>query len=160
MKRPRHQLLAPFLAGAMTACHAGPLTRGQCERVLNEQAEQWNRGDLRAFVATYWPGPELTFLGSGGLTRGQQDLLANYERGYPTAAARGVLTFHVLDFQPLGDDHALLLGRYELDRAKPDAGFFSLVLRRHGDTVAILHDHTSRAASAEAAAANGDRSDG
>ncbi|MCR9243605.1 MAG: DUF4440 domain-containing protein [bacterium] len=142
--------LAPLslLLLLVTAC-TGPLQRANCERVLDEQAAQWNRGDLRAFVATYWPGEELTFLGSRGLTRGQEDLLANYEAGYPTAEARGRLQFEVIDFQPLGADHALLLGRYELDRKEPDSGFFTLVLRRDGDTVRILHDHTSRAASPE-----------
>lgn len=129
---------------ALAGCTA-PLTRANCERVLQEQAAQWNRGDLRAFVATYWPGDELTFLGSAGLTRGQEDLLEKYERGYPTAEARGVLNFEVIDFRALGPDHALLLGRYELERAEPDAGYFSLVLQRSGDTVKILHDHTSRA---------------
>lgn len=137
-------LLGLALAVALAGCSAAPLRRQDCERVLQEQAGQWNRGDLRGFVATYWPGEEVTFFGSRGLTRGQKDLLATYERSYPTAAARGQLAFTVIDFQPLGNDHALLLGRYELDRAEPDAGFFSLVLARHQGSVRILHDHTSR----------------
>ena len=136
-----------LLALTLGACAATPpLTRSSCEAVLKEQAAQWNRGDLRAFVDTYWPGDELTFLGSRGLTRGQEDLLENYERGYPTQQARGVLSFEVIDFQPLGEEYALLLGRYEIERAEPDAGFFSLVLRRNGETIRILHDHTSREA--------------
>ena len=137
-------LLLATISLALTACQA-TLDRTRCETVLQEQAAQWNRGDLRAFVATYWNGDELTFLGGGGLTRGREDLLAKYEADYPTAEARGTLSFDVIDFQPLGRDHALLLGRYELDRKEPDSGYFSLVLRRDGDAIRILHDHTSRA---------------
>ena len=149
---PRRSVAAPACSiaalAALAACGSAPapLDRARCEAVLQEQAAQWNQGDLRAFVATYWPGDELTFLGSRGLTRGRDDLLAIYQRAYPTAAARGVLSFDVVDFQPLGPDHALLLGRYELAREEPDSGWFTLVLRRDGDTVKILHDHTSRAA--------------
>ncbi len=133
------------LAACQTSSPRAPLDRSRCETVLQEQAAQWNRGDLRGFVATYIDGDELTFLGSAGLTRGRADLLARYEAGYPTAEARGTLRFTVVDFQPLGNDHALLLGRYELERADPDSGYFSLVLQRDGDAIRILHDHTSRA---------------
>lgn len=135
-----------LLAGlALCACQTTPLDRESCEQMLHEQAQQWNRGDLPGFVSAYSPGQRLTFLGSSGLTRGQEDLLARYQRNYPTAKERGQLTFTVIDFQPLGQDHALLLGRYELERNNPDAGFFSLVLARDGQSVRILHDHTSRA---------------
>ena len=138
--------VVPLAIALLAGCRSTePLTPERCWHVLDEQAAQWNRGDLRAFVDTYWPGSSVTFLGSRGLTEGQEDLLANYERGYPTAEARGVLTFHRLGYRALGPDHVLLLGRYELQRSEPDAGYFSLVLQRHGDGVKIVHDHTSRA---------------
>jgi hypothetical protein len=141
-----HRILPTAVLVLCAACRSAPLSREQCERVLAEQAEQWNGGDLPAFVATYWDGPELTFLGASGLVRGRNDLLASYQRAYPTAEARGRLSFEVVEFQPLGGDHALLLGRYALARGTPDAGWFSLVLRRTPAGVRILHDHTSRAA--------------
>jgi hypothetical protein len=140
---------------AVAACQsAGPpaspgITRDEAERVLTEQAGKWNVGDLDGFVATYWDGPELTFLGASGLTRGRADLLAQYQRGYPDAEARGVLTFDVLDFRPLGGDHALLLGRYHLERSTPAHGYFSLVMARQYGRLFILHDHSSAAAPAK-----------
>ena len=114
--------------------------------MLDAQVACWNRGDLPGFVATYWDGPELTFLGSNGLTRGRGDLLAHYQKAYPDAAARGVLSFAILDVQPLGGEHALLLGSYHLERKQPADGFFSLVLARRDGSIAILHDHTSESA--------------
>jgi hypothetical protein len=140
--RPTRRLAALALCAA--GCASAPsITRAEVQALLDAQVERWNAGDLTGFVATYWDGPELTFLGSSGLTRGRTDLLANYQRGYPTPAARGVLSFEVLDFQPLGSDHALLLGRYRIQRAEPAAGVFTLVIARQHDGLAILHDHSS-----------------
>jgi len=155
---PRHASLALVLAAvSLAACHTArapapaaqalaPITRAEAQAVLDAQVACWNRGDLPGFVATYWDGPELTFLGSNGLTRGRGDLLAHYQKAYPDAAARGVLSFSILDVQPLGGEHALLLGQYRIDGVRPSSGFFSLVLVRRGDAVAILHDHTSETA--------------
>ena len=121
------------------------ITQDEAERVLLEQAGKWNEGDLEGFVATYWDGPELSFLGERGITRGRADLLAQYRRGYPSAESRGVLTFDVLEFRPLGSDHAMLLGRFHLARQQPAHGFFTLLLARQGGRLCILHDHTTAA---------------
>jgi hypothetical protein len=151
-------LLALLLAGCHTAPCGRPITQESvtqepitqevAEAVLDAQVARWNAGDLRGFVDTYWDGPELTFFGRSGLTRGRADLLANYERGYPTARERGVLSFATVAFAPLGSDHALLLGRYHLEREQPAAGVFSLVLTRQHGRVVILHDHSTESAPA------------
>ncbi len=139
----RTALVPLVLALSHTACSTPAIERAEAETVLAAQAECWNRGDLPGFVASYWDGAELTFLGGGGLTRGRADLLARYQQRYPTAEARGTLRFTVVDHQELGDGHALLLGRYELEREAPSSGWFSLVLARQQGRVVILHDHTS-----------------
>ena len=141
-------LAAALTLPACAATRTNPVTIGQAEAttVLDAQVARWNQGDLEGFVATYWDGPELTFFGRSGLTRGRQDLLANYQRRYPTAKERGVLSFEVVDFSPLGADHALLLGRYHIEREEPADGVFSLVLARQGGRVVILHDHTTEGA--------------
>jgi hypothetical protein len=136
-------LLLPSACQTTPESAAAAITLDEARQVLDAQVARWNAGDLAGFVDTYWDGPELTFLGSGGLARGRQDLLASYERGYPTPESRGVLAFEVLDFRPLGKGHALLLGRYRIERGEPASGVFSLVLTRQSGRVAILHDHSS-----------------
>lgn len=141
--RSHSRFVLSLLPVLTAACGTAPIQRAEAEAVLTAQAECWNRGDLPGFVSGYWDGPELTFLGGSGLTRGRADLLARYQQRYPTAEARGTLRFSVVDHRDLGDGHALLLGRYELERKDPSSGWFSLVLARQAGRVVVLHDHTS-----------------
>ena len=146
--RDRRSSLAP-LALLLAGCAAAPppdtaaIPREEAVSVLTAQAAQWNEGDLEAFVATYWDGPELTFYGKSGLARGRQDLLATYRRNYPTAKERGHLSFEVVDFRELPAGHALLLGRYRIEGEVPSRGVFTLALARQRGRVVILHDHTT-----------------
>lgn len=145
---PASWLVASFLCAACASAPSGStdgISRAEAEGVLAAQAACWNRGDLRGFVQTYWQGPDLTFLGAGGLTRGAADLLARYEAGYPDSAARGRLEFTVLEFRPLASGTALLLGTYHIARAQPSRGVFTLVLQRREGAVRIVHDHSTEA---------------
>jgi hypothetical protein len=126
-----------------TGVEMAPIEEGEVRALLLAQTDLWNEGDLPGFVDTYWDGDELTFFGRSGLTRGRTDLLANYQRGYPTKESRGVLSFDVLEFRPLGGNHALLLGSYHLQRDDPAHGVFSLVLTRQAGRIVILHDHST-----------------
>src|SRR5262245_30797413 len=82
----------------LAACAEATIARDEAKAVLDAQVALWNKGDLRGFVDTYWDGPELSFFGRSGLVRGRSDLLATYERAYPTPEARGVLSFEVVAF--------------------------------------------------------------
>lgn len=113
-------------------------------RMLKQQAEDWNRGDVEAFMLSYWKSSELTFAGSGGIERGWENVLARYKRVYPDRSAMGHLTFSQLEIRPLADDAALVLGHWQLQREKDSpGGIFSLVVRRFPEGWRIIHDHTS-----------------
>ena len=131
------------MALTLGACSAMPVTTSQVQAVLDAQAVAWNRGDLETFVASYWDDPRLSFCGKAGVVRGRKDLLATYQRGYPTPEARGKLTFELLEVRPLGDHAALVLGRYALARETPATGFFTLIVERTAQGLVISHDHTS-----------------
>lgn len=119
-------------------------TEAGLRQMLELQAEDWNRGDIEAFLQSYWRSPELTFAASGGIERGWENVLARYKRVYPDRAAMGHLTFSQLEITPLGDDAALVLGHWELQREKDNpGGVFTLVARRLPEGWRIIHDHTS-----------------
>jgi uncharacterized protein (TIGR02246 family) len=133
--------LSSILVGA--GCAAPAITTDQVQGVLAAQAEAWNRGDLEAFVESYWDDARLTFCGSEGVVRGRADLLAKYHASYPTAEARGQLRFDLIEVRPVGADAALVLGQYHLARTDPASGYFTLLVQRTAAGLAIAHDHTS-----------------
>ena len=113
--------------------------------VISAQQEDWNRGDIRAFMAGYWNSPEVTFAGSKGFTRGWQPVLERYQKTYADRAAMGKLDFSELEVRPLGQTAALVLGRWHLQRQSGDiGGIFTLVFQKFPEGWKIIHDHTAQ----------------
>jgi beta-aspartyl-peptidase (threonine type) len=115
--------------------------------VLDRQAEAWNRGDISGFMEGYLPSESITFLGRAGVTRGFAATKARYERDYPTPARMGRLTFSELEIRLLDSRHALVLGKFSLERSPdaggPASGRYTLVFEKTAKGWKILHDHTS-----------------
>ena len=129
------------------ASPVGPTVQS-VEAMLNESAASWNAGDLDGFVDDYSDDPRLAFVGATGVTRGIAEVRARYETGYwSEGAPPDSLRFEDLEVRPLGEGHALALGRYVLYRPTEDTitstGWFSLVLGVEDGRWRILHDHTS-----------------
>jgi len=112
--------------------------------VIERQASDWNRGDIPAFMEGYWQSTELSMF-SGGVARyGWMALLQHYQTHYPNKASMGTLTFDQLQVRPLGEQAALVLGRWKVSRTDgPIEGNFTLVFQRIDGRWVIVHDHTS-----------------
>jgi beta-aspartyl-peptidase (threonine type) len=118
--------------------------RAAITKILDAQQNNWNQGNVDAFLEGYWHSPDLTFSGSGGIARGWDGVLARYKKNYPDRATMGQLDFSSLEFRFLGKDAALVLGHWHLARAQGDVGgVFSLVWQRFPEGWRIIHDHTS-----------------
>ncbi len=76
-------------------------------KILEAQQNNWNRGNVDAFLEGYWHSPDLTFSGSSGITRGWDGVLARYKKNYPDRATMGQLEFSGLEFRFPGKDAAL-----------------------------------------------------
>jgi len=138
----------------MTACttdSGGGQFPGEADRArilerMEGQESAWNAGDLDGFMSAYWKSDSLLFVGSRGPSRGWATTLDNYRRSYPDRTAMGTLTFGVEELSFAGEDHALMLGSWRLDRTDgldTLSGWFSLVWqKREGDWV-IIRDHSS-----------------
>ncbi len=115
--------------------------------VVAAQQDAWNAGDLEGFMANgYWDSTELAFLSGGSWTTGYRPVLERYRRRYVEGGAEmGSLAFSRLETVPLGPDHALVRGRWDLDFDAQDdvGGLFSLVFRQFPEGWRVVHDHTS-----------------
>jgi uncharacterized protein (TIGR02246 family) len=116
------------------------------KKVLADQAEAWNRGDINEFVRAYENSPAITFVGKT-VSRGYDGVLNRYRTAYPDKLHMGTLYFEEIEVKLLGKDHALILGKFVLDRTQagggPASGRYSLVARKAKDGWKIIHDHTS-----------------
>lgn len=111
--------------------------------VMNKQADDWNRGDIPAFMEGYWKSDKLAFVGSQ-VTKGWQPTLDRYKRSYPDKSAMGTLTFSDLEITVLSNDSALVLGSWSLKREKDNpGGKFTLIFRKFKEGWRIIHDHTT-----------------
>ena len=135
----------PVVAQSESASHV--TDRATITQLLTNQQDNWNKGDVDAFMSAYWNSPELTFSGTGGIRRGFEAVRDRYKKSYPDRSAMGHLDFSELEFHFTGNDGALVLGHWHLTREKSGGGdiggVFSLVWQRFPEGWRIIHDHTS-----------------
>src|SRR5438105_4561529 len=119
--------------------------RAAIQKVLDDQVVAWNKGDLETFMAGYWKSDKLTFFSGNGKSAGWQATLDRYRKRYQAESKEmGKLAFEELSVELLGDDHALVRGRFRLQLAKESpTGIFTLIVRKLPEGWRIVHDHTS-----------------
>ncbi len=114
--------------------------------VLEKQQDDWNRGDVRAFMEGYEASEATTFVGAA-VNRGSAAVLAHYLKRYPARDQMGKLTFTVIEIRPLGTEHASVIGMFHMKRSAEGGGnkggIFTLVLRKTAAGWKIILDHTN-----------------
>lgn len=112
--------------------------------LMNTQQESWNNGDLDEFMAPYLNSKNLRFVGSSGLNKGWQKTLDNYKKSYPTTEKMGTLLFENQEFEGLGNEHFLVIGKWTLFRVSDTlSGYYSLVWKKESSGWKIIADHSS-----------------
>ncbi|WP_028296569.1 YybH family protein [Olivibacter sitiensis] len=118
--------------------------REQILQVMEVQKTAWNKGDIAAFMETYWKNDSLLFVGSKGPTYGWENTMNNYIKSYPNKESMGTLAFDILDVRPLSSSYYFVLGRWHLQRQKGDiGGAFTLLFRKIANHWVIVADHSS-----------------
>jgi len=113
-------------------------------KLMGEQQQAWNKGDLKSFMQPYWQSDSLTFVGGKSFTYGWQQTLERYEKGYPDKAAMGTLLFENKDYRQLGPEHALVIGKWNLFRIKDTlSGGYTLTWKKIDGNWKIIADHSS-----------------
>ena len=113
-------------------------------KVLENQRQGWNKGDMDNYMQGYWKSDSLLFVGKNGPTYGWQKTLDNYKKGYPDKTAMGFLTFGIKKVEFLAKDKAFVLGSWNLKREKDEPkGYFTLLLRKIDGEWKVVVDHSS-----------------
>lgn len=115
--------------------------------MLNAQVGAWNEGDLDAFMDAYWKDEEVTGISDGVAVKGWKALYERYKAAYQGKDKEmGKLAFSGVTIELLGDDAAVVRGKWELILSKGIAkGHFTQVVRKLPDgSWKITHDHSSR----------------
>lgn len=141
-------LIALPLSAAFLWCQAPlgaqPAAETAIRRVLSQQVDAWNRGDLTAFIQGY--AEDCVFVGKSVVT-GRDAVLARYREHYASKAAMGKLAFSSLEVRLIAPNAATVTGHFALERTPagggPASGIFSLVLRLKAGEWHIVLDHTS-----------------
>lgn len=119
--------------------------RAAIQRVLDDQSAAWNKGDLTGFMKGYLEADNLSFFFGNSKTKGWKETLERYRKKYQADGKEmGKLSFDEMSIEMLGNDHALVRGRFRLQlKSDNPTGIFTLVMRKTPAGWRIIHDHTS-----------------
>lgn len=100
-------------------------------KVMSDQEIAWGLNDLEGFMEGYIKSDSLKFFGKNGLTKGWQNTLENYKKGYPTKDQSGTLHFEIIDLSPIEHQSYWVMGSYHLSREVGDAkGVFMVIFKK------------------------------
>lgn len=113
-------------------------------KLLEDQRQAWNRGDLVEYMQGYSKSDSLLFVGKSGPKYGWETTLANYKKGYPDKKAMGLLSFDIKEVRMISADHAFVLGAWHLKRENDDPkGYFTLIVKKIRGEWKVIADHSS-----------------
>lgn len=137
-------LIFTLLVGASTNAQEKNDDFFRIKKNLLQQQQDWNNGDIDAFMTAYWKSEDLQFGGASGITKGWQQTLEGYKKRYPDKAAMGKLTFQVKDISRHSKKVISLTGSWDLKRTKDElGGHFLLIWKKIKGEWLIVVDHTS-----------------
>jgi ketosteroid isomerase-like protein len=139
-------LIAFVMPSILFAQGAPPAEANAIRGVLDKQVVDWNRGDIESFATGYKNSPDILFMGSK-ISRGYDQMLNTYRRGYSTKEKMGTLSFANLEVQPLDQQFATVTGNFHLERTEAGGGnvdgYFLLVVEKTPAGWKIVRDSTT-----------------
>ena len=114
------------------------------KKVLQQQQDCWNKGDVFGFMQGYWQSDSLKFIGKSGISSGWNNTLKRYKETYPDKESMGTLEFEMISIEPLSDVSAYVVGKWKLTRSIGNiGGYFTLLFKKINNQWLIVVDHTS-----------------
>lgn len=146
--KDRH--LVRFLSTALFLAIAGSAfaadnSETEIRKVIQDQQDAWNRGDLAGYMNGYWKSDKVVFV-AGDARRGWQNVFDYYKTKYSDRAKMGTLTLSDIEVTTHGTDAALVLASWKVDVGSNNVhGKTTLIFQRFPEGWRIVHDHSSAA---------------
>jgi len=113
-------------------------------KLLEDQRQAWNRGDINEYMQGYNQSDSLLFVGKNGPQYGWNNTLENYKKSYPSKSAMGYLSFDIKEIKMIDANHAFVLGAWHLKREKDEPkGYFTLLVKKIKGQWKVIADHSS-----------------
>ena len=115
------------------------------KKILTNQQECWNNGDIDGFMKGYWNSEELIFTSATHKPAyGWQNTLERYKESYPDRYSMGEFRFEIFDVKLTSKKTAILNGKWELIRIHDHPqGNFWLNLEKFENNWLIVKDSTT-----------------
>ena len=137
-------LTATWLAARPSSAKGSQTDEAAIREVFDKQTAAWNRGDTAAFMDGYWKSPDTEFVGTSGMIRGWDNVMARYRRVYPDAKAMGHLSFDNIEIKILCSEAAYATGEYKLEREKETlTGVYTVIVKKFPEGWRAIHDHSN-----------------
>lgn len=145
----QHCIAVCFILFLSVSCSQAPdekepsLPLDLIPEMLQNQCDEWNKGNLEGYMSYYWRSNELRFITEQKDLQGWDSIYSNYKRSFPNLEAVGRLSFSELKTYKLSDNLANVTGKWHIQRKKGDiGGKFSLICRYEDKKWVIIIDHT------------------
>tara|TARA_B100001093_G_scaffold104903_1_gene97181 strand:+ start:1066 stop:1524 length:459 start_codon:yes stop_codon:yes gene_type:complete len=116
----------------------------QISKVMYDQEQAWNNGDISTFMNGYLKSKDIVFSGSSGPIYGWENTKERYLKTYPDKITMGKLSFTIKKVKFITENTAYLIGEYYLKRSIEDSsGHFTLMWVKKNDNWFIVSDHTT-----------------
>ena len=114
------------------------------KKMLSNQQECWNNGDIDGFMQGYWQSEKLIFTSLRHKPAyGWNNTLERYKSSYPTKSSMGELKFQILDLKLISKTTANLKVKWKLLREKDNPnGIFWLDIEKFDKDWLITKDST------------------
>lgn len=90
-------------------------------KVLLQQENAWNKGDLDGYLARYKDAPDTQAILAGPV-RGLSNIRSAFRLNYPNHDSMGQLQQTEIEVRALGEEYALATGKYHLGRTRKAGG--------------------------------------
>lgn len=110
--------------------------------ILKKQETDWNTGNMKGFLSPYWNSDTLLSVSVRGVQYGKERLERFLMKTFPDSASMGKLDYDIIHIELIGDNDAILTGKWlRKNDKKFRGGYFSILLRKlHGKWL-IVSEH-------------------